>query len=98
MRDTQQERDKLEVFLSKNYEIPHTERTIPHNRGCPEMILSKNILPSAVEGTEDLYYRTEGDITIDDGNIILGKDSSFSLYTFFNLFPLAHYRKYTTVS
>ena len=62
------------------------------------MILSKNILPSAVEGTEDLYYRTEGDVTIDDGNIILGKDSSFSLYTFFNLFPLAQYREYATVS
>jgi len=35
------------------------------------MILSKNILPSTVEGTEVLYYRTEGDVTIDDGNIIL---------------------------
>ena len=62
------------------------------------MILSKNTLPSTVEGTEVLYYRTEGDVTIDDGNIILEKDSSFSLYTFFNLFPLAQYREYATVT
>lgn len=61
------------------------------------MILSKNILPSVMDGTEELYYRIEGEVSFDSDCVCLMKDSVLSLDTFFNMFPLAQYREYTVV-
>ena len=61
------------------------------------MILSKNILPSVMDGTEELYYRIEGEVSFDSDRVCLMKDSVLSLDTFFNIFPLAQYREYTVV-
>ena len=61
------------------------------------MILSKNILPSVMDGTEELYYRIEGDVSLDSDRVCLKEGSVLSLDTFFNMFPLAQYREYTVV-
>ena len=61
------------------------------------MILSKNILPSVMDGTEELYYRIEGDVSFDFDRVCLKEGSVLSLDTFFNMFPLAQYREYTVV-
>ena len=36
------------------------------------MILSKNILPSVMDGTEELYYRIEGGVSFDSDRVCSG--------------------------
>ena len=36
------------------------------------MILSKNILPSVMDGAEELYYRIEGDVSFDSYRVCSG--------------------------
>ena len=36
------------------------------------MVLSKNILPSVMDGTEEPYYRIEGEISFDPDRVCSG--------------------------
>ena len=49
------------------------------------MILSKNILPSVMDDTEELYYRIEGEVSFDSDRVCLKEGSVLSLDTFFNI-------------
>ena len=61
------------------------------------MILSKNILPSTIDGIEKLYYHIDGEASFDSNHICLKKNTVLSFDTFFNIFPLAQYKEYTIV-
>lgn len=47
------------------------------------MILSKNILPSVMNDTEELYYRIGGEVSFDSNRVCLMKDSVLSWDTTF---------------